>query len=177
MLYKDSSAFNFILKEFKFGIKGYDNETGKDVSINHFVWIDDAGSSTVVEEPFGIQFPTYLFRYNYEHPYWEDRVERTSDVANAFELKDNFPNPFNPSTTITFSIGPSSRNGVETSEPMVTLIVFDLLGRTVATLVNERLTRGTYSTTWNAQTLPSGIYLYRLISGGHSITKRMMLLK
>jgi len=177
MLYKDSSAFNSILKEFKFGIKGYDNETGKDVSINHFVWIDDAGSSTVVEEPFGIQFPTYLYRYNYEHPYWEDRVERTSDVANAFELKDNFPNPFNPSTTITFSIGPSSRNGMETSEPMVTLIVFDLLGRTVATLVNERLTRGTYSTTWNAQTLPSGIYLYRLISGGHSVTKRMMLLK
>lgn len=177
MLYKDSSSFNSILKEFKFGINGYDNETGKDVSISHFVWINDASSSTLVEEPFGIQFPTYLSRYNYEHPYWEERVERTSEVANAFALKDNFPNPFNPSTTITFSIGSSSRDRMGFNESMVTLIVFDLLGRKVATLVNERLIRGTYTTTWNAQTFSSGIYLYRLQADDFIQTRRMLLLK
>lgn len=86
----------------------------------------------------------------------------------AYILKQNYPNPFNPSTTINYSI---KKNG------LVTLKVYSILGKEVATLVNENQEAGNYSIKFNASKLPSGIYFYSLKSGGFSSTKKLILLK
>ena len=86
----------------------------------------------------------------------------------AFELTANYPNPFNPSTKIDFSVP---------VEGQVKLVVYNSLGDEVATLVNDVVPAGTYSVNFDASSLPSGAYVYRLVAGSHSETKRMMLAK
>ena len=83
-------------------------------------------------------------------------------------LEQNFPNPFNPSTTISFTIQ---------ADQLVTLKVFNALGEEVTTLVNGNLTKGTHSINFNAAGLSSGFYLYRLESGNQVQVKKMMLMK
>ncbi len=90
-----------------------------------------------------------------------------------FKLGQNYPNPFNPVTKIKFEI-PSIVNG-ELS--IVNLKVFDLLGREVVTLVNEKLSAGNFEVEFDGSNLSSGIYFYRLEAGNFSETKRMILLK
>ncbi|HBZ37957.1 MAG TPA: T9SS C-terminal target domain-containing protein, partial [Balneola sp.] len=81
----------------------------------------------------------------------------------------NYPNPFNPSTVITYAV---PQNGT------VRLEVFDLIGRKVATLVdNERKAAGWYQITFDASNLASGIYFYRIVAGKHVDSKRMTLIK
>ncbi|MCW8803518.1 MAG: T9SS type A sorting domain-containing protein, partial [Ignavibacteriaceae bacterium] len=80
----------------------------------------------------------------------------------------NYPNPFNPSTTISFQVPVESN---------VSLKVYDMLGNEVATLVNETKTAGEYDIDFNAATIASGIYFYRLQAGDFVETKRMMLMK
>jgi hypothetical protein len=94
------------------------------------------------------------------------RVERTQ--AYEYRLSQNYPNPFNPSTTISFSIP---------SRSFVSLKIFDLLGREVATLVSEELTAGSHARQWNASGFPSGMYFYRLQAGAYTATKRLLLVK
>lgn len=89
-------------------------------------------------------------------------------VPDRIELQQNFPNPFNPSTTIMFSI-PSSL--------FTSLKIFDALGREIKTLVNEKLSAGTYTITWTAADITSGVYFYRLQSGNSVQTKKLMLIK
>lgn len=89
-------------------------------------------------------------------------------IAGQFRLEQNFPNPFNPTTTISYQL-----SGVN----VVTLKVYDLLGREVATLVNGTKEPGNYRVNWNASNLPSGAYIYRLTVDGKSVSKRLMLLK
>ena len=91
-----------------------------------------------------------------------------------FILENNFPNPFNPSTTINFSI-PNWQQGNPYFD--VKLIVYDPHGRKVATLVDEQKTAGTYIVTFNAKGLSSGVYYYSLISESKRITKPMILIK
>lgn len=88
--------------------------------------------------------------------------------TNQFALYQNFPNPFNPSTTIRFSLPISN---------LVTLKIFDLLGREIETLVNGRLSAGEYHTKWNAADHPSGTYFYRLQVDGFVQSRRLILLK
>jgi len=90
------------------------------------------------------------------------------NVPAEYLLKQNYPNPFNPSTTIQFSIPQSE---------MVTLKVFDALGREVATIVNERMEAGAFSVSFNASSLASGMYFYKLTAGKYSQVKKMTLLK
>ncbi len=85
-----------------------------------------------------------------------------------FELRQNYPNPFNPATTISYGI---------TNESYVRLTIHDLLGRTVATLVNGTKHAGNYSVKWDGSQLPSGIYLYRMEAGGYSETKKLVLVR
>ncbi len=85
-----------------------------------------------------------------------------------FDLKQNYPNPFNPSTTIKFTL--PERN-------LVTLKVYDMLGREISTLVNEVKDAGTHTIKFNANNLPSGMYLYTITAGNYSATKKMMLVK
>jgi hypothetical protein len=100
----------------------------------------------------------------------EGTKENTEQYVNF--LSDNYPNPFNPSTQINYSIKTSG---------MVTLRVYDILGNEVAELVNERKESGNYSVAFNAVSatdgLPSGIYVYRLTADNYVATKKFILLK
>ncbi len=89
-------------------------------------------------------------------------------VLDKFTLYQNFPNPFNPITTIEFDLP-------KTSE--VTLKIFNILGEEVTTLVSGKLSTGTHTYDWNASHLASGVYLYQLESGKYVITRKMMLMK
>jgi hypothetical protein len=91
-----------------------------------------------------------------------------TDSPNSFALSQNYPNPFNPSTRISFSIPQAGE---------VTLKVYDMLGREVATLVNGAMAAGTHYATFDASGLSSGIYLYELRSGSTRITNKMTLMK
>ena len=89
-------------------------------------------------------------------------------VTNQFELFQNFPNPFNPTTDIEFRLSASG---------LTTLKVFDVLGNELSTLVNEQKAVGKYKVTFDASDLPSGTYFYTMIAGNYSATKKMILLK
>ncbi len=90
------------------------------------------------------------------------------DMPEHFSLEQNYPNPFNPVTTIRYSIP---------KESFVTLKVYDILGKEIATLVNERKSAGNYSTNFNAQNLTSGVYFYQLKTENIVTAKKMLLLK
>jgi hypothetical protein len=95
-------------------------------------------------------------------------VEQVSaEVPAAFALSQNFPNPFNPSTTITFHIASAGR---------VTLTIFTMLGQRVSELVNEAKEPGTYAVTFDASRLASGSYLYQLRNERGQVQARQMLL-
>jgi CubicO group peptidase (beta-lactamase class C family) len=93
-----------------------------------------------------------------------------------YYLSNNYPNPFNPSTKIKFTI-PAVETRHASSLQMVTLKVYDVLGNEIATLVNEEKPVGTYEITWYAASLPSGVYFYKLTGGKYSETKKMLLLR
>ena len=100
----------------------------------------------------------------------------SSEVPTEYKLYNNFPNPFNPSTTIKFAI-PNGFPVRTSGNDNVVLKVFDVSGREVETLVNEQLQPGTYSAQWNASAYSSGVYFYKIQSGDFSETKRMLLIK
>jgi hypothetical protein len=89
-------------------------------------------------------------------------------LPSRYVLFQSFPNPFNPTTTITFSLP---------QESYVSLKVFDVLGREVTTLVNRKLSAGNHSQNWNPIGAPSGLYFYRLQAGGFTQTKKLLLLR
>ncbi|MBI5470737.1 MAG: T9SS type A sorting domain-containing protein [Ignavibacteriae bacterium] len=102
-------------------------------------------------------------------------LEIGSVVPGDFSLEQNYPNPFNPSTTIRFQI-PDVRSQ-KSDVSRVTLKAYDVLGREVATLVNENLSAGKYEATFDAKGFASGVYFYRLTSGGQSLTQKLLLTK
>jgi len=95
-------------------------------------------------------------------------VEVDVPVLTEFALDQNYPNPFNPSTTINCRIPELS---------FITIKVYDVLGSEIITLVNEEKPAGTYEVEFNASTLPSGIYFYRLQTNKFTQVKKMILLK
>jgi hypothetical protein len=114
---------------------------------------------------------------------YSQEIEAEAKAPNVFSLEQNFPNPFNPSTTIRYSIPNVIASGAKQSQ-MVTLKVYDILGNEVATLVNEEQTAGTYEVEFNTSSsfrlvrnLTSGIYFYQLKAGSFIETKKMIFLK
>ncbi len=99
-----------------------------------------------------------------------------SEIKNGFYLYQNYPNPFNPSTTITYRI-PTSETFHATSQQLVQLKVYVVLGREVKTLVNEKQNPGIHSVIYNANNLSSGVYFYKLIVNGNVKTNKMLLIK
>jgi len=97
-------------------------------------------------------------------------VDFKDDNGMPFEyrLEQNFPNPFNPSTVIQFSVPEQTH---------VALVVYDLLGRQVLNLVDSDLSAGNYSVTFDASGLSSGVYIYRLEAGSYINTKRLVYTK
>jgi hypothetical protein len=108
---------------------------------------------------------TFIARWNSG----TSRVEQLSPTApKTFLLEQNYPNPFNPSTTIRYQLPVASE---------VKLEVYDVLGKKIATLVNERQSAGSYQVVWNASGLSSGTYFYRLQAGTFVETKKMIMVK
>jgi hypothetical protein len=104
----------------------------------------------------------------------------SSNVPAQFTLYQNYPNPFNPVTKIKFDIplNVKSRHGGTGSETAnVKIIVFDILAREVATLVDEQLKAGTYEVEWDGSNNPSGVYFYKLVADDYVETRKMILLK
>jgi len=99
-----------------------------------------------------------------------DAVHEASgtELPKKFSLDQNFPNPFNPSTIIGYQLPANT---------IVTMKVYDVLGREVKMLVNERQSAGSHSVRFSAANLPSGVYFYRLDAGTYHDTKKLLLLK
>jgi hypothetical protein len=103
-----------------------------------------------------------------------------TEIPKSFSLFQNYPNPFNPSTKIKFDIPPSKG-----ARGMTRLIIYDILGREIAVLVNEQLNSSTYEVEWDGSSYPSGVYFYKLITSdpsassgqGYSETRKMVLIK
>jgi len=90
------------------------------------------------------------------------------EIPSGYSLSQNYPNPFNPITHLEFGI---SNLG------FASLKVYDILGKEIVTLVNEKLSPGTYQVEFDGSGLTSGVYFYRLTAGEFTETKRMMLVK
>ena len=110
--------------------------------------------------------------YNGNFEYFNLNSEINVGIPAKYDLSQNYPNPFNPSTKINFDLPVDGK---------VSLKLFDMSGREVATLVNEVKTAGYYTVSFNASStaggLSSGVYFYRLNAGEFSVTKKMMLIK
>ncbi len=89
-------------------------------------------------------------------------------VPMEFNLEQNYPNPFNPTTTISYTLE---------EENYTSLVVFDIQGRQIATLVNDIRAAGSHSVVWNAANTASGVYFYKLQAGNKTQIRRMLLLK
>ncbi|HRF65391.1 MAG TPA: YCF48-related protein [Ignavibacteria bacterium] len=97
----------------------------------------------------------------------------SSLVPKSFNLHQNYPNPFNPVTKIRFSIPASG----EISSRVISLRIYDILGKEITVLVNEELKPGIYETDWDASNFSSGIYFYSLITDNFTQTRKMVLIK
>ncbi len=95
-------------------------------------------------------------------------IDNPSPQPSAFRLFQNYPNPFNPTTIIQYAIG---------NRQYVTLKIYDMLGREVASLVNANKQSGNYSISFNASNLASGVYFYKLTAGSFISIKKMLLVK
>ncbi|MEJ2618423.1 MAG: M1 family aminopeptidase, partial [Ignavibacteriaceae bacterium] len=93
---------------------------------------------------------------------------RDEKIPNQYKLEQNYPNPFNPKTTIRYSIPVNS---------FVTIKVYDVLGKEIRILLNERKSPGGYSINFNSDNLPSGVYFYSMQAGSFTSTKKFVLLK
>ena len=104
----------------------------------------------------------------WNHQFIISGITPVINMPDQFGLSQNYPNPFNPSTKIDYQIPNSG---------LVILKVYDVLGKEVATLINEVKQAGSYTVTFNASSLPSGTYFYRLEAGDYLNVKKMILLK
>ncbi|MBI4810756.1 MAG: T9SS type A sorting domain-containing protein [Ignavibacteriales bacterium] len=103
-----------------------------------------------------------------DNPYGKKSVSSAIDTQQEFELFENYPNPFNPTTVIKYTIPEITH---------VELKVYDVLGQEVATLVNEMQEAGYKSVQFDASNLPSGLYLYRMKAGKFFSIKKMLLIQ
>lgn len=106
--------------------------------------------------------------FKYVDPNYTGVGNQNNEAPANYKLEQNYPNPFNPTTTINYSIPNASD---------VSIKVYDMLGNEVMTLVNEHKNAGNYSTSVNASNLSSGIYLYKIVAGSFTETKKMTLIK
>jgi hypothetical protein len=109
-----------------------------------------------------------MFVYTYQNFGFNNGVKDNTSLAANYTLFNNYPNPFNPSTQIRFSLPRKSD---------VKLTVYNVLGEEIITLVNGELTAGEHETVFNAKNLSSGVYFYKLVTQEGAITRKMLLAK
>ncbi|MCF8242221.1 MAG: T9SS type A sorting domain-containing protein [Melioribacteraceae bacterium] len=152
----------------------YDNENRSFYRFDNGTWVH-------VELTLPGEFEVYRFSGASEIIYasvfdggvWKGKIENPTTVneettVNEFELSQNYPNPFNPTTVIDYKIAHSTN---------VKIIIYNSLGETAATLVDDFRQAGKYSVTWNAHQFASGVYFYKLVAGDYKAVKKLLLLK
>ncbi|HEV8539425.1 MAG TPA: T9SS type A sorting domain-containing protein [Bacteroidota bacterium] len=132
------------------------------------VRINMATTDTLALPQAGTRGIHYLNIFKYGAHLVESSTEREKLLPHDFYLDQNYPNPFNPETRIQYAVS---------SRQYVSLKIFDVLGREVATLVDEMKEPGEHDVDWDASGITSGIYFYRLQAGGFVGTKKMILLR
>ncbi|RPI14015.1 MAG: T9SS C-terminal target domain-containing protein [Ignavibacteriae bacterium] len=141
----------------------HDNEFAVNINVSN-----DASavyvSGTSVGSGTGFDFITV----KYTQPPITAINQNGNNIPDKFSLYESYPNPFNPSTNIKFDLPQNT---------MVKLVVYDINGREVATLVNNEMQAGSYVYNWNASNLASGAYFFRINAGDFTDTKKMMLVK
>ncbi len=165
VLIAPDSLFNQICDSATVTANSYQVPSGKLQNITTYYWKTRAISSTHGPGPWSVvfHFTTLISSVNII----------STEIPNSFALYQNYPNPFNPITKIRFDIPSNVKR--ETSN--VKLMIYDVLGREIAVLVNERLKPGTYEVEWDASNYPSGVYLYKLSTDNFKESKKMVLLK
>jgi len=141
-----------------FGLTGSASQPANFISIDKITGIGSVIGSTGVTNLTGLCFSFNAFQ----------GVTEVKNIPTTYNLTQNYPNPFNPSTSIQYSIP---------KEGMVNLSVYNTLGQKVGLLVNQYMQAGNYEVKFNASSLSSGIYFYRLEAGGFASIKKMMLVK
>lgn len=109
-----------------------------------------------------------LQKFTTDQVFTSNESESVSEIPKGYELDQNYPNPFNPTTNINYTIDQAGA---------VTIKVYDMTGREVATLVNERMSAGSHQVQFDASNLSSGVYLYSLQANGVRLTNKMTLIK
>lgn len=166
---------------------GYDIVTIKYNAIGVQQWVviydgitnnDDWGTKLVLDKFYNLYVAgtttsstTSMDYITLEYSQLTGILSNTNELTENFKLSQNYPNPFNPTTNIHFSI-PSAR-----VVQYVTLKVYDILGREIATLINEKLKPGNYDVEFDGSNLPSGVYYYQLETGNYIETRKMALIK
>lgn len=142
--------------------------TAVDDQVNPMIVVNGNHGAIIVWQDYrtGNNFDVYEMGFNATG--LVDIEKSGTFIPNQFVLSQNYPNPFNPSTKIQFSIPKSS---------FVKLTINDVLGHEKDILVNEQLSTGSYSLDFNASTLPSGVYFYKITAGDFTETRKMILLK
>jgi len=135
------------------------------------LWSFDAILWTVYNKDSANYTNLYAYPVNW---HLEGVQKISSEIPNGYKLSQNYPNPFNPVTKIKFDVPLDSRLR---GNDIVILKIFDVLGREIATLVNEKLQPGSYETEWDASNYPSGVYFCKLITPVFSETRKMVLVK
>jgi hypothetical protein len=131
----------------------------------HLVMVGDIVAGQFIPGPWN--FPLAKF-YHFSTEITLTDVEEEPELVNTFNLSQNYPNPFNPSTSIEYRVG---------SKEYITLKIYDILGREVAILVNEEKPAGSYEIKFDASSLASGVYFYKLQTESIFSSKKMVLLK
>lgn len=172
----DSTSRNIVGTEFKFGIGGGDNEAGSNFGfgLNHFENIDDSQSEFTIHSEFGSINPNYYIGWDFDNS--TPILTALGDVAEIItsnELMGNYPNPFNPATKIRFNLF---------RQADVKLVIYDIAGKEVRTLLNGPQSSGGHLVLWNAtdnrgNKVGTGVYFYRLEVGDYSKTMKMVLMK
>jgi hypothetical protein len=153
---------------------------------NNWAEINDGFTGSPVVNAF-LLTTNHIFAATSNNSVWRRPISDLVGIQNTgtgiplhYSLEQNYPNPFNPGTVIRFNISgfPSSEGyGGSWGVGMVTLKVYDIMGREVQTLVNESLKPGTYEVAFDGSMLNSGVYFYKLITNSFTETKRMLLVK
>jgi len=156
-----------------------DNKTGAQIDLREtayyeFEWVDaSGGGATAGAADYGAaaqgDAPQGDSRFTLQVTADTDtRSNPDPELPERFALQQNYPNPFNPATVISYALP---------EQAQVRLAIYDMLGRTVAVLVDGQQAPGRYDVTWDASSHSSGVYIYRIDTGGLTITRKMTLIK
>jgi len=143
-------------------------------TVSQAQWVQTNGPSEGYVQMLAVS-GVNLFAGTYSTGVWKrplseftDVTEEVNNMPQGFTLSQNFPNPFNPSTTIKFSLPKATH---------VTLSIYNSLGQEVSKLISKDMNAGVYTTEWNATSFASGVYYYRIVASGFVQTKKLLLLK